>query len=391
MLNVSLHSRVYGNGGGFIMIGRRLFAFFALFSLGFSGITHGGVLNTPQKAQAASLQIEDEGEYVQVGDFEVKSRLLELLFDVDEQANAKEDEKLLIPWGGIFGARIKCAHPTVRHAAQGCSLQNGDEILKVNGIKIKSIEEIKQSLSCTDGGAVSFTVLRGEETVEIKVTPKLTEEGFELPFELQEGTAGIGTVTYIDPETLTFGGLGHGICDPDTGEVVRMKGGAVTGVILGGVQKGERGKPGELCGILTEKNLGELYANTDCGVFGRLSVIPKRRIAPIPVGKADEVTVGEAKIISTIKNGMTEEYSIKITAVNRDAEGSKCFKIKITDPTLLALTGGVVRGMSGSPIIQNGKLVGAVTHVLINDPTTGYGIFIENMLNAAQMPMAKAS
>jgi stage IV sporulation protein B len=202
---------------------------------------------------------------------------------------------------------------------------------------------------------------------------------------LKDGAAGIGTITYIDPVTGEFGGLGHGICDSDTGEVISFTAGEVTGIVLSGVKKGEEGKPGELSGMLTDKVSGVLYSNTECGVFGKLDKIPETIAAtPIAIAHRNEVQEGEAIIRSTVKSGAVKEYKIQISEVNKASTGTKSFKIKVTDPTLIAITGGVVRGMSGSPIIQNGKLVGAVTHVMVASPTEGYGIFIENMLNAAQ-------
>jgi stage IV sporulation protein B len=162
-----------------------------------------------------------------------------------------------------------------------------------------------------------------------------------------------------------------------------MESGKVCGVILGGIHKGESGKPGELCGVLTERDIGSLTVNSECGVFG---VITDKSIISglsLEIGDRSQITEGEATIISTLKNGKSSEYKIEIYDIDRTSEGSKSFRIRVTDETLKALTGGIVRGMSGSPIIQNGKLIGAVTHVLVADPTEGYGIFIENMLKAA--------
>ena len=174
--------------------------------------------------------------------------------------------------------------------------------------------------------------------------------------------------------------------------MIEFSEGEVTGVILSGVKKGEEGKPGELSGLLTDKISGELYSNTECGVFGKLDKIPDTLNATaIEVAHRDEVHEGEATILSTVKVGSAREFKIEISSINKSSNGTKSFKIKITDPALIAITGGVVRGMSGSPIIQDGKLVGAVTHVMVANPTEGYGIFIENMLNSAEsqiMPKA---
>jgi stage IV sporulation protein B len=210
-----------------------------------------------------------------------------------------------------------------------------------------------------------------------------------LGVTVRDSALGIGTVTYIDPETGAFGGLGHGITDSSSGELIPITGGDVTDVTLGGVTRGEVGKPGELCGVLTERDMGDLTVNSHCGVFGILTNPDALTGDSIPIGHRDEVKEGEATIISTLKNGKTAEYKIEIYDIDRDSDGSKSFRIRVTDETLKALTGGIVRGMSGSPIIQNGKLIGAVTHVLVADPTEGYGIFIENMLNEVKLTEQK--
>ena len=173
-------------------------------------------------------------------------------------------------------------------------------------------------------------------------------------------------------------------CDAESGTPVEIGSGEATGVILGGVTRGEVGKPGELSGVLNKRSIGSIISNNECGVFGIMSDVDIDIQAPIPVGCKTELHTGEAEIISTVKSGKKAKYKIEITEIDTTSTGSKSFKIKVKDPTLIALTGGIVRGMSGSPIIQDGKLVGAVTHVMVANPTEGYGIFIENMLNAAQ-------
>ena len=172
------------------------------------------------------------------------------------------------------------------------------------------------------------------------------------------------------------------------------KNGATKAPHAGGVKRGESGAPGELRGILTEEAIGDVSLNTDCGVFGRIGGEKIRaypREAAIPIAAREEVHEGAAVIRSTLKNGRTAEYSIRIEEIDRASDGAKSFRIRVDDPALLAITGGIVRGMSGSPILQDGKLVGAVTHVMINDPTAGYGIFLDNMLQAAQNTQASAA
>ena len=206
---------------------------------------------------------------------------------------------------------------------------------------------------------------------------------------LRDSAAGIGTVTFIDKETGLFGGLGHGICDPDTGAPVSIRRGEVRRAVITGILRGSAGKPGEMRGHLDKEKVGALVKNDACGVFGVFTECPVSR--EVEIAYRHEVKEGNATLYTTLDGECVTPYTVKISAIDREATGNKCFTVTVTDAALLAKTGGIIQGMSGSPIIQNGKLVGAVTHVMINDPTTGYGIFIENMLNAAQMPMAKAS
>ena len=319
-----------------------------------------------------------------INDEEVKisSRLVELFFGKKE---TEGDTVLLIPGGGIFGAKIKQSYVSVQSPGDIAELKAGDKILSVNGKSVSSATEVKKVIQSLGGNEVLLTCERGGKEIAVKLTPKKSAGEYKIGLVLKDGAAGIGTITYIDPKTGEFGGLGHGICDSDTGEVIEFTEGEVTGVVLSGVKKGEEGKPGELAGILTDKISGVLYSNTECGVFGKFDEIPDNITAtPMKIAHKDEVHEGEATILSTVKSGAIKEYKIQITDVNKSSSGTKSFKIKVTDPTLIAITGGVVRGMSGSPVIQDGKLVGAVTHVMVATPTEGYGIFIENMMNAAE-------
>ena len=314
------------------------------------------------------------------GDIKISSRLYELLFN---KSKSKNERLYLIPGGDVFGIKIKEANVTVSSSKENSALKRGDKILAISGKEIKEPSDISEALRDSKGGAVNIDIIRGGEKMTLTVIPKCEDGEYKLGVTLKRAASGIGTVSFIDPETNLFGGLGHGVCDADNGGLVELAAGEVTGVILGGVTRGEIGKPGELSGVLSKKCIGNIYKNSDCGVFGTLENFDAEGITPLPVAKKKELKCGEAEIISTVKGGKKSSYKIEITEIDTTSTGSKSFKIKVTDPMLIALTGGIVRGMSGSPIIQNGKLIGAVTHVLINDPTTGYGIFIENMLNAS--------
>lgn len=335
-----------------------------------------------QKVYATSTQSDAIGELPYLKEHEktdanvkVSARLWELFFGAPQE----QENLLLIPGGEVFGTKIKQSYVSVSDCANVGSLKNGDVIFLLNGKRINDLSDITDATAGYQEKSISAEIIREGKHLSI-VLPYDHSTGIGVT--LRDSVAGIGTVTFIDPESGAFGGLGHGICDTETGIPIDIESGSVTGVILGGIKRGESGKPGELAGVLTDKCTGSIYANTNEGVFGTLNSFKEK--TPIPVANKSEVKNGAVTIICTVKNGKTAEYKAEIFDLNYTASGTKCFKVKVTDPALLAMTGGIVRGMSGSPIIQNGKLVGAVTHVMVADPTTGYGIFIENMLDAAQ-------
>ena len=317
-------------------------------------------------------------------DVKVSSRLWELLFGKEDVAADTTERVLLCPGGEVFGAKINRKYITVGDAGEVKRLKAGDIVLAVNGVAIDSIEAVGRKVAESGGQPVTLRLRRDGTELTETITPRLEDGEWRLGIRLRDGAAGIGTVTFIDKKTGLFGGLGHAICDKDTGEVIEMESGVATEVVLGGVKKGAVGAPGELTGVLTGEIKGELYKNCECGIFGRLDPKELDGLVEIEVAKKEEITEGAAEIISTMKNGKTARFDVEIHDIDLDATGNKCFKIKVTDEALIAISGGIVRGMSGSPIIQDGKLVGAVTHVMVANPTEGYGIFIENMLNAAQ-------
>ena len=291
--------------------------------------------------------------------------------------------------------------------ARDAGLKMRDVIVKVNGETPLCATTLTKAVEESGGKPITLTVKRcvastakkqGNNTpkiteLTITVTPvkSASENRYKTGLWVRDSGAGIGTVTFILPDTGAFGGLGHGICDGDTGELIPMQRGQVTDVTVSGIEKGAAGNPGAIKGYFAPGKTGSLLENTECGVYGIFAKRPSADTKRVAVGRKEELKEGNATLLCTLDNEQVGEYGIRITSIDRSATGSKCFTLQVTDPTLIEKTGGIVQGMSGSPIIQDGKLVGAVTHVLINDPTTGYGIFIENMLNAAQMPMQKAS
>ncbi len=327
---------------------------------------------TGESPASAEEELAVLSENVSVG-----SRLTELLFPKEKD---KDKEMSLLAGGDVFGVKIKQKHVSVTSAPGIPALRAGDIILKVNGKEVHTAEEIKKAISDAGGESITITALHGTEKINLELRPTKDGNEYKIGATLRDSAVGIGTITFFDPETGLFGGLGHGICDSESGQIIEMESGDITGVILGGIHRGESGKPGELSGILTEDDRGDLHRNCECGVFGIADFTPKDGDMTIKVGKKSEVHEGEAKIISTLKNGKKAEYKIEIYDIDKNSDSSKSFRIRVTDKTLLAISGGIVRGMSGSPIIQDGKLIGAVTHVMVADPKEGYGIFIENML-----------
>lgn len=308
---------------------------------------------------------------------DVSSRILELLI-----GNQDKNEKKLLVGGDVFGIRINECGVTVTDCCAGSALSVGDRITAIDGVSIQSPSDIEEILHGCGGKPLTIEIIRAGEHIKLGVTPKLTDGKYRLGISLRKNTSGLGTVTFIDPETGIFGGLGHGVSS-STGELIEMESGEATTVILGGIKKGEIGKPGELSGVLGSRKIGTVYKNSECGIFGVFDKLDLDSHELMSIGHSKDLRCGEAEIISTVKNGRSARYKIEITDIDYSSNGSKSFKIKLTDPVLIALTGGIVRGMSGSPIIQNGKIVGAVTHVMVANPTEGYGIFIENMLSAA--------
>ncbi len=309
--------------------------------------------------------------------------LLLLLCALPVTAYAQE---YLVPVGEVVGLQLRdgtvsVADVTPGSAGEKAGLQPGDCILRLDGQAITTPEQLKTTLkNC--GKTAKLDLLRGGKAITLTVTPEETAQGPHLGIYLRSGITGIGTITYYDPETGVFGTLGHGVNDP-AGALTQMESGSAYPARVQSVRRGRTGNPGQLVGAIRDaESLGSLYRNTSQGLFGKTSqALPGEAL---PVASAKEVRTGKATILSTIQGSQPQEYSVEILKIYaKERQGGRNLLIKITDSRLLEATGGIVQGMSGSPIIQNGKLVGAVTHVLVNDPARGYGIAIEKMLDMA--------
>lgn len=299
------------------------------------------------------------------------------------QARAAEK---LIPVGKIVGLQLRSGSVTVvaydenlGAQARAAGLKIGDEILTVDHQTVTCAEDVRSALeSC--GPQVQLTVRRENGEKQLCLPARQTQDGPRLGVYLRQGIAGIGTVTFYDPETGLFGTLGHGVCD-GKGKLLEMTGGTAFDAFVADVKKGRSGDPGQLKGSAGSE-IGTLLRNTPQGVFGITETVWTGEA--LPVAEYGQLRNGSASIRSTVSGEEPREYSVEILKIYpEDRSDGRNFLLKVTDPRLLEATGGIVQGMSGSPIIQDGKLVGAVTHVLVNDPTRGYGIFIENMLEAA--------
>ena len=271
--------------------------------------------------------------------------------------------------------------------ARSCGLRQGDIITHINDTQVDTIEEVRAVLQKLEGDQMSIRAIRDEAQVQFTAQAAACTDGtYRLGAWIRDSMAGIGTMTFYEPATGLFGALGHGINDVDTAMLMPMETGSIMPASVTQVKKGTGGDPGELHGQFDlTRELGTLYANTGLGVFGRLDPEAEGLGGQaVPVAGRDQVHEGPATILSNIRGDQVEEFDIQITKVAPQGDGTRSLTIQVTDPELLEATGGIVQGMSGSPILQDGRLAGAVTHVLVNDPTQGYGVLAETMLRQAR-------
>ncbi len=306
-------------------------------------------------------------------------------------------KKYVIPCGIPFGAKIYTNGVMViedpelnsselfNYNLNNHSLRKGDIILEANGEKLTSTENFEKIVENSGGKEINLTVQRNSKKISINLSPVYSQEDkkYYAGVWVRDSSAGVGTMTFLNPIDKSFAGLGHGICDVDTGNILSLAQGTLTDVSIIGINKAKPGDPGELKGCFTGSfPLGEIYSNSDTGVYGKIMCNIDTDIAPIEVAMKQNVKRGPAKILTTIDGHTPHFYDINIDSVNYNVNcPTKNIKVTVTDPALLEKTGGIIQGMSGSPILQNGILAGAITHVLVNEPTKGYGIFAETMLS----------
>lgn len=309
-----------------------------------------------------------------------------------------DPEKRLIPGGQALGVAMRTNGVLIVGlsdvTANACpardgGLKAGDLLLRMNGESIARVSDLTDIIQRSGASPVQVEFSRDGETHQTTLTPILDASNgtARLGAWVRDSTAGIGTLSFYDPDTGRYGALGHAITDGDTGSILTVSKGNVLAADILAVQKGQRGTPGELKGsFLRNAVLGDIQKNTALGIYGQMSEPMENALYPdgLPIGLHSSIHTGPATILSTIDVSGVQAFTVEITHINQqNTQSSKNMVLHITDERLLEATGGIVQGMSGSPIIQDGKIIGAVTHVLVNDPTTGYGIFIENMLDAA--------
>lgn len=310
------------------------------------------------------------------------------------------DRPLVTPGGNAIGVRMNTKGVLVvavtevidiegnrSSPAREAGLKVGDSIIEIDGEKIVSSEQVVKILNEAKDNEIEILVLRNksEFVTNSKAIQCLQDNAYRLGIWVRDKTSGIGTMTYYDEETNSFGALGHGITDIDTGNLLTVEKGLIMNAKISEVEQGKKGTPGEIRGVFykTDDILGEIEVNTNFGIYGKLidGELELKNKEKIPIAFKEEVELGKAYIMSTLEDNIVEMFEIEIQKLEAQSSPSqKSMIIKVTDEKLLEKTGGIVQGMSGSPIIQNNRLIGAVTHVFVNDPTKGYGLYIEWML-----------
>ena len=330
-----------------------------------------------------------------VGEYKVNISLFNKI-PIKSSKLTVSDRRYVVPSGDIIGLRMFTEGVMIVatesvdsrkgsiNPSRSARLQVGDVIKAINGVEIEGSSQVDAIVSASEGKTLRITYSRESSTFTTSITPVYSEseKRYKTGLWIRDSAAGIGTMTFYEKNTGFFACLGHAVCDIDTGVVLPLSNGDIVDASISGCVRGKAGAAGELCGSFKNQSLGTVFLNNNFGVFGYLD---STDISPqaIPVALKSEIKTGSAQIIATVENETKAYYDIEIEKLNPDDKDGKNMIIRIKDSKLIEKTGGIVQGMSGSPIIQDGRLVGAVTHVFLNDPTRGYGILAETMLKGA--------
>lgn len=317
-----------------------------------------------------------------------------LLSIIPFTANASESRTTVVLGGNSFGVKLFTNGVIViktesyydgkmyKCPAKECGLEINDVITKANGKKITNNEELQSETENSNGNPIDLKVMRNGKEISKKITPlKNTAGVYLIGAWVRDSCAGIGTVTYYDSSNNYFAALGHGICDSDTMALLPLGTGEAVKANVSGISKSSFGKVGSLNGYFTDESIGTLTENSDLGIYGTINDNNALNNKKIEIAANNEIKTGNAQIYTTLKDDTVGCYDIEISKLcNTSAKSNENFVIKVTSDELIDECGGIVQGMSGSPIVQNGKLVGAVTHVFVNSPTEGYGVLAQNMV-----------
>ena len=357
-------------------------------------------LNTPYTAEVLAEPggepQPDAGGDTQAEEAQAYYRFLRL-FPVKPAKITIAKRSYVVVGGEVFGVKLYTRGVLVAktdmvttqegnvNPAQSAGLRGGDVITEIDGRGVNRKNEVSQAIENSGGTPLRMTVERGGQVLYLDCTPVKSAAGgkYAAGLWIRDSSAGIGTVTFYDKTSNTMAGLGHPICDVDSGEIIPISGGELVSARVMGCYKGADGTPGELCGVFEAGKLAVLKANGEAGVYGVMESVPAGDL--IPVALKSEVKIGPAQVLVTVSGTEKKAYDIEITKVSPNTNSAqKNMTIRVTDPELIEATGGIVQGMSGSPILQNGMLAGAVTHVFVNAPLEGYAIYAETMLETAR-------
>ncbi len=341
-----------------------------------------------------------------VGEKSGKANLQVSLFDNLSLKDVNVDilpRTKVIPVGSIAGVKLYTSGVLVvgmseiegidnkKHKPyENTGIKEGDTITQINNVSISSTEQLMKTVNQAQGQPVKVKYIQEEESKECSIEPVQTSSNeYKLGLWVRDSVAGVGTVTFYEPSSKTFGALGHGITDIDTEELIHIASGEFVTTRILNITKGESGTPGKIQGTVeNQQNIGKIYKNSKFGIYGSVDNLASLKIdtsKEMEVALREEIQLGKATILCCLDNQKVEEYEIEIQKIYKENNyNNKSMQIKVTDERLLEKTGGIIQGMSGSPVIQNGKFVGAVTHVLVNNPQEGYAVFGDIMLKQSK-------